>query len=226
MAIIKTKLRNRMHVETLDALMEISMNGPKLSDHGAVRDLIQAAYKVFVSRETFNPRQARFNNKNAKKKVKTAPPVQHHCRQNEDQAADNSNASLDDMADAEDTAAAEGSDAAAGEDSDATTVGGNNPAIDPYADVPRFQTPAEYQPVDKPMMIGPAFLKKHVIAHKFLTKWYVGKFTTKCYDKNSENFHKYAVHYPHDQKEYYHDLKLTDYGRDRFWLLMKKRKSK
>ena len=40
MALIKTKLRNCMNTETLDALMMIAANGPLMSDTDAVNALI------------------------------------------------------------------------------------------------------------------------------------------------------------------------------------------
>ena len=77
--------------------------------------------------------------------------------------------------------------------------------------------------MNKPMMVGPAALKKVKVAHKFLTKWYVGSFKSKCYAKESANYVKFAIYYHDDQNEYYHDLKLNEYGIENFWVLIKKK---
>ena len=51
MAQIKTKLRKCMNIETLDALMMISSNGPKLSDKEAILKLIDEAFAHWLARQ-------------------------------------------------------------------------------------------------------------------------------------------------------------------------------
>ena len=48
MAMIKTKLRNCMNIETLDALMQIASNGPELSETEAIMELIEEAYQEWL----------------------------------------------------------------------------------------------------------------------------------------------------------------------------------
>ena len=50
MALIKTKLRNGLGTETLDAFMMISSNGPEISDKVAVRSLVEAAYVIWATK--------------------------------------------------------------------------------------------------------------------------------------------------------------------------------
>ena len=185
------------------------------------QELLAEAQKVWTQRETYNPRQARFGNKNARKKFKKSPPVRTACVANDDLADDGSNASLDDMADAE-TAAAETAAAADVEGTDAED-NEEEADVDPYANVKAFLAPIGYSIINKPITYGPTLLKKYKVAHKFLTKWHIGTFKSKCGSKESPNYQKHAVYYQHDGIQYYHDLNLTDYGVDKFWVLLKRK---
>jgi hypothetical protein len=221
MKIIKTYLRNRLHISTLDALMEVSMNGPELDDHAAVSSLVAESQLMYCAREQFNPKQARFENMNAKKRVVTAPPVHTACKENTELAPDKSNASFDDVADAEDIVEEADADEVDPNGADDT---GSAECADPYKAIASFKPPAGFQTMPKPIAIGPAALKKSkLICHKFLSGWYNRSFTTKCYVQGP-NFHKYAVYYSHDKKEYYHDLDLKDYDSDKHWVIIKKAK--
>ena len=49
MALIKTRLRNRLNVPTLDDLMQISSDGPPMSDHDGVCAIIKEAYLHWIA---------------------------------------------------------------------------------------------------------------------------------------------------------------------------------
>ena len=66
---IKTKMRNRLYVETLDALMMISLNGPEMHEHAKVIGLVDRALGYWKAMKKRCANQARPGNKNAKRKV-------------------------------------------------------------------------------------------------------------------------------------------------------------
>jgi hypothetical protein len=49
MALIKTKMRNRMNVSTLDTLMQIAANAPAMADHNAVNELVELAVDLWLA---------------------------------------------------------------------------------------------------------------------------------------------------------------------------------
>ena len=126
------------------------------------------------------------------------------------------NSSFDDAADAID---------AIGEDP--VTANGEGIAIDPYLDVRPFDCPPAFQVVDCPTGIGPAALKNRKIAHKFLSGWYIGTFKSKnmrkVHGKKDKNYGKYVVYYATHKESHYHDLDPSDYGKDKFWVMLKRR---
>ena len=58
MALIKTHHRNRMNVSTLNALMQIAINGPALCDHPAVQEIIEKAFGIWVAARKRNVRKS------------------------------------------------------------------------------------------------------------------------------------------------------------------------
>lgn len=72
MAIIKTKLRNCMNIETLDALMMIASNAPNLSDHEAVEALLEEAYEHWRTKQKRCLARSHPGVKHASKKKKRA----------------------------------------------------------------------------------------------------------------------------------------------------------
>ena len=79
MKLIKSELRNRMYVETLDALMTLSIVGPRYlpedeSDTSEVlrQEFFQAVVEDWEEQKIRMPHQARFGNQNARKNERTA----------------------------------------------------------------------------------------------------------------------------------------------------------
>ena len=80
-----------------------------------------------------------------------------------------------------------------------------------------------------PTGIGPAAgaLKNCKIAHKFLSGWYIGTFKSKSmrnvHGKKDKNYGKYVVYYDTDKESHYHQLDPSDYGGDKFSVILKRR---
>ena len=84
MKLIKSALRNRLYIETLDSLMTVSLLGPEFSLNSKdVNQLAEDAHSEWRLLCKRDPRQARFGNQNASKKLKmkaggkTEIPLEH-----------------------------------------------------------------------------------------------------------------------------------------------------
>ena len=75
MKLIKSALRNRMYVETLDALMAIKLLGKRFivdaDDEGVETKFFEEVLDDWENARLRNPNRARFNNQNAKKVAET-----------------------------------------------------------------------------------------------------------------------------------------------------------
>jgi hypothetical protein len=75
MKLIKSALRNRMYVETLDALMAIKLLGKRYivdaDDEGVETKFFEEVLDDWENARLRNPNRARFNNQNAKKVAET-----------------------------------------------------------------------------------------------------------------------------------------------------------
>ena len=79
MKLIKSALRNRMYVETLDALMAIELLGKRYivdaDDEGVETKFFEEVLDDWENARLRNPNRARLNNQNAKKMAKTRTEI-------------------------------------------------------------------------------------------------------------------------------------------------------
>ena len=103
MKLIKNYLRNRLYIETLDALMTVGLVGPEYAswEQGG-SDFFETALQVWEAAALRNPKKARFGNKNAAKRRghEARTPVPAASDSNPDLA--DGDCELDELADKDD----------------------------------------------------------------------------------------------------------------------------
>ena len=195
MKLIKSCLRNRLYIETLDALMMISMVGPEYVC-GGDETVFDEALTAWQGACTRNPRQARFGNKNACKRraheVRTSLPVPEPDQCTSAGNLINASFELDELADL-------------GEDGDENVFCGNGSTADlvePYKPVVGFVVAAA------PPAVSNQYLKVQKIAYKFQTEWLTRTFRGKYKGKKDEFKGHYVIYF--DRKNSFHlELNLS-----------------
>ena len=71
LALIKTRLRNRLYVCTVDALMQVSLCAPDMHDHAEVNKIVDSAYHIWVRTFERNARKSHPGVSGRKKKTAT-----------------------------------------------------------------------------------------------------------------------------------------------------------
>ena len=189
MKLIKDALRNRMYVETLNALMLIALVGPSYVELGG-DGFFEEAIKIWESNVQRNPRKARFGNQNARKRraheSKTELPIQADLGSDDENSFD-----LDQCADDDEDECADVAD------------------CDTYL-VGSFKTPPGHllQPPPEQVSNG---LKGKKIAYKFEIEWEVGTFKCMYKGKNSKYKGHATVCFGRNCTMYL-DLELSKYG--------------
>ena len=214
---IKSALRSRLYVETLDALMRISMLGPTYTDSPEdVTTLVDEAYVMWTQMCKRDPRNARFGNKNAAKK-KRGVQAAHTEIPNPD--GNEAGIALDEAAD-------EIEEAEATEDTQNEGSLESDEAADPYAAVADFDITGwvrQPQPQNE-TELKQALRKSNVkIAYKFLTGWEVGTYKKKG-TKTHKHEHVVSFKVNGVSEPWYRVLDLSEYGpgTSKMWMIVKK----
>ena len=237
MAQIKTKLRNCMNIETLDALMMISSNGPKLSDKEAILKLIDESFAHWLARQKrclarSHPGVKRPRHKQTRKK--TVPL--HELLQSQARAARDARTEFDSSDDEHSSAdesegeEGDGSNAAATGDGDGddgrmmdqrtteeiqTSHGPFNPPPG-WAILPKpAPTAAEWVDMTKTFKKGHGFWRGKRIAHIFNDGWDIRTF------QQREKLHL-VFFYSSDSTKFAHSLSLDDWGGSKVWVIVAK----
>lgn len=137
--------------------------------------------------------------------------------------------SLDELADSDDRAAQDpiGGTHLANSDDDSQEADagddGVEEVVDEFASISLFEVPTGFI-IDPspPKKSSNKTLKRRKIAHKFLDGWAVGTFSHMYTGSKPEHKGQAAVYYNDWHESYYHDLNVSDYGADKFWVLLKK----
>jgi hypothetical protein len=207
MKLIKSALRNRIYIETLDALMCLSLVGP---DFISNRDdaVFEEALKTWNAASMRNPRKARFGNKNATKRRAEEVRTELPTEPTQVTEGDESGFELDEHADrAED----------AGEDvfqelNQASTV----------SLVPPFQPEAGFQVAQAPQAATNKFLKGKRVAYKFETEWLTGTFRGE-YKGRDERYTGLSTMYFDRKNMFYLDFNIESYGSGKDWVIIVKK---
>ena len=212
MKLIKSALRNRLYIETLDALMTISLVGP---DYVSNQDdgIFKEALSEWQGACARNPRQARFSNQNACKRraqeARTELPSPSSAAEPPTEQCAHAAFELDEMADGDE-------ERAANVFCDSEGVGGSTTIlVPPYKPLPGFSiAPA-------PPLTSNQHMKNRRIAYKFETEWLVGTFRGPYKGKKEAHKGLFAIYF--DRKtSFYLDLDLNSYGCDKDWVIITK----
>ena len=207
MKLIKTYLRNRLYIETLDALMTIALVGPEFVDLSCASDPTLADALVAWESECMrNPSQARFGNKcAAKKKVIKESRTELPVAPSGDNCVEA--AGLDELADADEEA--EEADDHSGSIVDAHST--------------PFKTPRYVVLFNELESINEKDLKGQKIAYNFESGWDVGTFKKKYKGKSIAYQGTCQIYFASFKKNYHPKLEVCEYGPTKKWCLVKKK---
>lgn len=212
MGLIKTYLRNRMYVETVDALMAIGLVGQDFVDLADHSDpVLKAALEVWEKECLRNPNQARFGNQSATKerRKKRVQESRTELPLLLPEGAESDRSGLDDLAD-QDEQIEEESDSDGGED-----------AVPNQANTPFNLPNYEVQATSSLSEINEKELAGQKIAYYFEDGWDVGVFKKK-YKGRSQAFQgTYQVYFQSFKKNYFPRLELEAYGATSTWCIVK-----
>jgi hypothetical protein len=206
MKLIKSALRNRLYIETLDALMTISLVGPDYVSSGDER-VLEEALVGWKESCTRNPRKARFGNQNACKRRAHEARTELPQVQPGDEAEPNSAFELDEMADEDEEQA---------ENVFSAEDGSTAPLVDPYKPTTGFAV------MPRPPAVCNQYMKGQKVAYKFETEWLQGTYRGPHKGKKEEYKGHFVVYF--DRKNsFYLNLSIDTYGCDKDWVIVKKR---
>ena len=246
MKLIKNALRNRLYIETLDALMSIRLLGEQyiLSTEGSTLDsegktaegklkaaedkLVQAALDDWENAKLRNPNQARFGNLNAKKKFKetlTEIPAASKPNPGDDSGApgddsgDNANGRVMGFDEAADAAAANQPEPILDLPADA--------AVDDTADVGPFQVPTNHTSTLLCPVIDHKELKKAgKFAFKFPEGWETATFRGPYKGRDVAFKGSFDFYFQAFKRKISMHLDADQYGVSKSWVVYKKNNNK
>lgn len=207
MKLVKSSLRNRLYIETLDALMAIGLLGDRYvkgwSDHTFFED-VMVDWENQCMRA---PHQARFGNTNAKKKVAEVrtelPPTETDCHVNDSDLIEG----LDSSADADEMV----------ELPPPVDCGAEQPDV--YADLPNFVAPKDHLIITEVPTMTPAALKKAgKFAYKFPEGWELGTFSKFYKGKDPKYRGHVSLYFRAFKRHIYVELLPHEYGYDQMWV--------
>lgn len=239
MALVKSKLRNKMNHSTLNAHMQIMLNGPGLSDHADVQRLVVHATEIFLRRCKRNVNKSHPRIAGRKPKVRApeftnvnddlVPIVVRLLR---DEPIEN----LDGRAGGHDDDEEEDLESAL-HDAEKEPDMNLEQQVQIFKGLPAYAPPLGrfVLPAPSPAeWVIPSSLHwtNRRIVHKWDDGWYEGTFKGATDLKNHPNM--YEVYYqgrynsePHStfRESRYHSLDLQYYGYDNLWLIVQIRKA-
>jgi hypothetical protein len=221
MAVIKTKLRNCLNSETLDALMMIASNGPLMKDHAAVATLIDEAYEHWRS---VHKRQISKSHPGVKRTRTNTKSTMSLCDLLEEQAKEARAAvrcdirlAEDDEEDDEDEEKEEVDEAAAGAQVTTEAIRASHGVYTPPVGWQIFPAPCrtegEWATEMKKMKKGSAFWRGKRLAHVFDDGWDEGTFQGRT-GKHLVFFYKSVP------MKYGHSLDFEEFGVAKSWVII------
>ena len=207
MGLIKSALRNRLYIETLDALLMLGLVGPRFMGSESSKRLIEKAIRAWESTMLRNPNQARFGNSNARKvgKARTFLPTSASTDQSDLACFD-----LDVNADKD-------------EEQSANVLWDNGTAPEcsnESADIGHFRVPVGFKVCECPAKVDKK-LARSKVAYKFISGWQTGTFKS-FYTGAKPEFKGKSRITLNRSEAYYVDLQLNNYGITNDWVIVKK----
>ncbi|KAH8077541.1 4-(cytidine 5'-diphospho)-2-C-methyl-D-erythritol kinase [Aureococcus anophagefferens] len=204
MAWVKSKLRNRMSIIMLDALMMIILNGPDMSDAAAVDDLIEKAYDFWAKQAKRTPSRSHPGVARPRKKTAFADCECHFDPDDGDTG--------DEGAPSESTGPTITGD-------DLVQAVGIFPGLEGYEALPKPSGTSE----DWKKELKTFKWRGLLLAHVFEGGWATGKYVKKATRRESPNSEVgFYVFYYADVGQYLaHNLGLEEHGDTRSWLILK-----
>ena len=234
MAMIKTKLRNCMNIETLDALMQIASNRPEVSDTEAIMELIEEAYQEWLKLQKRCLARSHPGVKHARKHTKKKTVPLHEFLQAQAREAQAAREAFDDS-DNEQIEAPEEADDEEGEDLEVdgdASMGGGVGMMDQQTTEEiqsshgPYNSPLGWTIISLPAATGDAwkefkskmkancaFWRDKKLAHIFNDGWDLGNF------QRREKDHL-IFHYGSDGLKFAHSLLFKEHGVAKPWVIL------
>jgi hypothetical protein len=232
MANIKTKLRNCMNIETLDALMMISSNGPSLADKDAMNRLIDRAFEHWLTVQKRCLARSHPGVRRPKKNKQQTVPFHDVLEAQQRRARlakeDRLSGLVDSDDDDDDGAAANvdgepppnGDDGAAADDRQQTTeeIQASHGAYTPAAQWTTITLPAAdeaaWAAAKKEMKRGDSWWRGRKLAHIFDDGWDEGTFQGRTKDDHL------VFYYKTDKTKFCHSLLFEEHGVTKSWVVI------
>jgi hypothetical protein len=216
MGLIKSALRNRLYIETLDALMTIGLIGPMIVNILDDEDtMLLAALDEWKADCMRNPNNARFGNKSAAKKKKPMRESRTLVAHQTEQCADNDedgDAALDVLANEAEEMEEED------DDSDDEPVAEFTWA--PFKHL-EFQVCSEELDINSPL--DAKDLKGRRVGFRLESGWDVGVFK-KHYKGRSRSYQGTSqLYFNSFKKDYYAVLKISEYSAAKRWCFVERK---
>ena len=198
MKLIKNYLRNRLYIETLDALMTVGLVGPEYAswEQGG-SDFFETALQVWEAAALRNPKKARFGNTNAAKRRghEARTPVPAASDSNPDLA--DGDCELDELADKDDEIA---------ENVFQESTAGN---FNCTRDIPAYVVPVGHVLEPCPDEVSNS-LKRSKIAYLFEDGWQTGTFHG-MYRGKKDEYKGFSTMYLDRKSSFYINLSCDNY---------------
>jgi hypothetical protein len=209
MKLIKNYLRNRLYIETLDALMTVGLVGPEYAswEQGG-SDFFETALQVWEAAALRNPKKARFGNTNAAKRRghEARTPVPAASDSNPDLA--DGDCELDELADKDDEIA---------ENVFQESTAGN---FNCTRDIPAYVVLVGHVLEPCPDEVSNS-LKRSKIAYLFEDGWQTGTFHG-MYRGKKDEYKGFSTMYLDRKSSFYINLSCDNYGVNKEWVIISK----
>ena len=238
MSIIKTKLRNCMNIETLDALMMISSNGPDLADTEALDQLIAEALEHWKSKIKRCVARSHPGVADRKPKPPESMPLSDLLeaqaraavrrvrrdgpRLTDEDSEDEETKEENDQYDTAGTTTEGGSSGEAA--ANTTETAQIRAAIGPYSPRGGWKVspqPASTQPEWDVACNARGSWTNKKLAHIFDDGWRTGTYKRKYLGSKYTGVH-WVVYYGDFKEEWVHSLLLSEYGLTKSWVVVEK----
>ena len=241
MALIKTKLRNCLSVITLDALMMISSNGPRLDLYKSFDDyaravglLLDRALEHWRTKATRNVKRSHPGIAGRKKKSTDSVPLADLLEAQATKARREARRKLErigpvleeesesdedlDEEDDDDDDDDDGGDQEAQEEETRAVVGPYTPPFGWNVQPPPASTQADWEGMNKP-----SFWKSNMkLAHFWESGWDTATFKRKYRGSNESSHGTYEFYYGSVKEVICHHIRLEDYGMTKRWVIIKR----
>jgi len=223
MLIVKTRLRNCLDILTVDAHMQVSLNGPGMAQTDEINSIVEAAIDHFLAKTKCCPNRSNPENAGRPKKAASVVKLSDLLRAQARAAQDRDGEGLFDDEELDDREAASAEQELLFEDVD--LVKQLQDSVGPYTIVDGYKVvpkPCETQADWTKMCKKRGFWTKKFVVHIAPDGWHQFTYRKKHAGPGYEPDEGWLFFCGVTKMEYVHQLSIGDYGLQRTWLIIEK----